>query len=355
MKNSQKTISMTIIIALTALLGVIALPATAGTQYPTGGVPTNNNMEAHNFKSINNARSQDGKAKLVRSKSLDKIAMAWAKQMSADNTMYHNPNYYNQYPKNWQFAGENVAWAAGYRERTPQTIHDNWMKSPGHYQNIMNAQFTHVGIAFYTDARGKTWAVQNFARYASNPDPTKLVTPTITKFTGNKIANAGKTVTWKKVKLSHKTTLQRKSGSKWVNVKTYNAGTRTISAKAPKAGKTYKYRLYVSKTSKVATKASSTLKVKARKAGFASNFKNKTVKPGKTATWRKVNVSNTAKLQQKVNGSWKTIKKLKKGKHTIKLKASTKNKAKRYYRIVVNQSDTRAKHTSSTVTLTAKK
>lgn len=384
MKNLQKTISAALVIVLTVSLGAITLPATAVAKYSTN-VPSSDAMEAHNLKSINEARVKKGKSKLVRSASLDKVAMAWAKKMSAENNFEHNPIYYEQYPDGWLYAAENIAWASvGFGARTPQVIHDGWMKSPGHYANIMESAFTHVGIAFYTDKRGKTWAVQNFAQYASNPDPStptpkpapstptpskptpstptpskpapaKLVTPTISKFTGNKIANAGKNVTWKKVKLSHKTTLQRKSGSKWVNVKTYKAGTQTISAKAPKAGKTYQYRLYVPKTSKVSAKASATLKVKARKAGFASKFKSKTVKPGKTATWKGVKVSHTAKLQQKVNDSWKTVKNLKKGTHTIKLKASAKNKSKQYYRIVVAQSNTRTKHTSSTVTLTARR
>jgi uncharacterized protein YkwD len=49
----------------------------------------------------------------------------------------------------WRTLGENIA--AGYR--TPQTVVQGWMQSPGHCQNIMNATFTQVGVGFYDDFR----------------------------------------------------------------------------------------------------------------------------------------------------------------------------------------------------------
>ena len=42
-------------------------------------------------------------------------------------------------------AGENIA--AG--QRTPQSVMDSWMNSPGHRANILNPDFRHIGIGCY--------------------------------------------------------------------------------------------------------------------------------------------------------------------------------------------------------------
>jgi len=44
---------------------------------------------------------------------------------------------------NWQAVGENIA--AG--QRSAQAAMDGWLKSPGHCQNIMNPNFTEIGVA----------------------------------------------------------------------------------------------------------------------------------------------------------------------------------------------------------------
>ncbi|BDG35019.1 CAP domain-containing protein [Saccharococcus caldoxylosilyticus] len=41
-------------------------------------------------------------------------------------------------------AGENIA--AG--QRTPQEVVNAWMNSPGHRANILNKNFTHIGVGY---------------------------------------------------------------------------------------------------------------------------------------------------------------------------------------------------------------
>lgn len=55
----------------------------------------------------------------------------------------------------WQTVGENIAW--GYP--TIQSVFEGWKDSPGHCRNMMNRNFTHMGIA-----EVDTYWVQDFAR-----------------------------------------------------------------------------------------------------------------------------------------------------------------------------------------------
>ncbi|CAO1650875.1 CAP domain-containing protein [Salinibacterium sp. NSLL150] len=114
---------------------------------------------------VNQARWDDGQLGLIRNAEMDAVALAWAKKMAASNNMSHNPNYSDQIPTGWRSAGENVA--QGYR--TAQAMHDGWMSSQGHRENILGA-FTDIGIAFYTSG-GTTWGVQVFATYPGHTGP----------------------------------------------------------------------------------------------------------------------------------------------------------------------------------------
>lgn len=62
----------------------------------------------------------------------------------------------------WRSVGENIA--AGFAD--VEAIVEGWLNSPGHCANIMNPQFTQMGIAFAVDPNSKAgiyWA-QVFAR-----------------------------------------------------------------------------------------------------------------------------------------------------------------------------------------------
>lgn len=49
----------------------------------------------------------------------------------------------------WQSYGENIQWMSGYHlsvQLMAEMIVDGWMNSPGHRVNILNPEFTHVGV-----------------------------------------------------------------------------------------------------------------------------------------------------------------------------------------------------------------
>lgn len=60
----------------------------------------------------------------------------------------------------WSTSGENIA--AG--QRTPKNVVENWLKSPGHCENIMNGRFQNMGVAraVSKNSKFKVYWVQTF-------------------------------------------------------------------------------------------------------------------------------------------------------------------------------------------------
>lgn len=60
----------------------------------------------------------------------------------------------------YRSAGENIAWG----QKTPQEVVTAWMNSSGHRANIMNKNFTTIGVGYYENARGTDYWCQLFTR-----------------------------------------------------------------------------------------------------------------------------------------------------------------------------------------------
>ncbi|KYH34777.1 cysteine-rich secretory protein family protein [Clostridium tepidiprofundi DSM 19306] len=61
---------------------------------------------------------------------------------------------------NFTMAGENIALG----QRTPKEVMNSWMNSPGHRSNILNPNYTEIGVGIaYSKDRGIYWT-QMFIR-----------------------------------------------------------------------------------------------------------------------------------------------------------------------------------------------
>lgn len=60
----------------------------------------------------------------------------------------------------YRSAGENIAWG----QRSPEVVVNAWMNSAGHRANIMNANFTTIGVGYYRNASGTNYWCQLFTR-----------------------------------------------------------------------------------------------------------------------------------------------------------------------------------------------
>lgn len=167
-----------IAIAAVAVVGGIAASLSAAQSSlaatnaaATTSTPTIAQQTQRVFDDTNEVRAEAGTTPLVRNSALDKVAMDWAKQQSDNGAMSHNPNYSTQIPSGWSHAGENVAAGYTYTQVVPA-----WKASAEHYKNLVG-DYTDLGIGEYTGADGRTYWVQEFAKYASTKVPPKQ-TPT---------------------------------------------------------------------------------------------------------------------------------------------------------------------------------
>lgn len=98
---------------------------------------------------INEIRIQNGLNVLTWNNSLEQSANTRAPEIV--NTFEHirpdGNDWYTAINTTYKAAGENIA--AG--QSTPTQVVQEWMDSPGHRANILNSNFTEMGVALYYD------------------------------------------------------------------------------------------------------------------------------------------------------------------------------------------------------------
>ena len=106
----------------------------------------------------NQERAKNGLPALKLDVELSKVARDKSKDMQTKNYFSHTSPTYGSpfdmmkaYGVSYKSAGENIAMG----QRSPQEVVQAWMNSQGHRENIMNANFTHIGVGHVTT--GNYW------------------------------------------------------------------------------------------------------------------------------------------------------------------------------------------------------
>lgn len=134
-------------------------PSNSGTGTGTGTTTGNSGSEstqsdfaAQVVKLVNAERAKAGLSALASDALLDKVAVAKVKDMSNNNYFDHqSPTYgspfdmMKQFGVTYSYAGENIAKG----QKTPQEVVTAWMNSEGHRANILNKNFTKIGVGYY--------------------------------------------------------------------------------------------------------------------------------------------------------------------------------------------------------------
>lgn len=109
----------------------------------------------------NQERAKQGLAPLKVDIELSKVAREKSKDMAINNYFSHtSPTYGSPFDMMKKFgisytaAGENIAKG----QRSPQEVVNAWMNSSGHRANILNPNFTHIGVGFVD--QGYIWTQQ---------------------------------------------------------------------------------------------------------------------------------------------------------------------------------------------------
>ncbi|MED1872038.1 CAP domain-containing protein [Brevibacillus borstelensis] len=100
---------------------------------------------------VNQERAKAGLAPLAYDAALEKVALAKAADMDQNNYFDHNsPTYGSPFDMMKRFgvsymtAGENIAMG----QRSAEEVMQQWMNSDGHRKNIMNPNFTKIGVGY---------------------------------------------------------------------------------------------------------------------------------------------------------------------------------------------------------------
>ncbi|HZT65301.1 MAG TPA: CAP domain-containing protein [Acidimicrobiales bacterium] len=125
-------------------------------------------------QNINQLRASHGIGPLSVNSSLASVAYNWSVRMAQAGTISHNPNLASQAPSNWQMLGENVG--MGPNEPTLQQAFTN---SPEHYANMVNANFSEIGVGVVVTPNGTMFVTEDYMQpqASSAPAPAPVAAP----------------------------------------------------------------------------------------------------------------------------------------------------------------------------------
>ncbi|MFJ7747452.1 CAP domain-containing protein [Peribacillus sp. NPDC097295] len=114
---------------------------------------------------VNAERAQAGLKELKMDEELSNVAKAKSEDMRDNNYFSHtSPTYGSPFDMmksfgiNYTYAGENIA--AG--QTSPSAVMKSWMNSAGHKANILNKNYTHIGIGYVKGGTYSRYWTQQF-------------------------------------------------------------------------------------------------------------------------------------------------------------------------------------------------
>lgn len=145
-------------------------PSNPGNGSTENTTPENTPVDEHAFikevvNLVNTERAKEGLSPLTVNTNVQAAAMVRAKECeqvfshtrpdgSSFSTALKEQNV------SYKSAGENIAWG----QKSPQEVMNAWMNSSGHRANIMNPNFTTIGVGYYENANGTDYWCQLFTR-----------------------------------------------------------------------------------------------------------------------------------------------------------------------------------------------
>src|SRR3954469_5159273 len=155
---------------------VVSLSAgtTAVALAPGIAFPSSYDLEAQFIAKMNAARQSAGMAPYAVASDLSSIARQHSAEMASRQSLYHNPSLTSDV-QNWRAVGENVG-----EGPTVSDIHTAFMNSPEHRANILDHDFTQVGVGVVVDKHGIIWVTENFRKpmYSSGSTSTSHTSST---------------------------------------------------------------------------------------------------------------------------------------------------------------------------------
>lgn len=137
---------------LSVVLVVAALVVSAAGPAAATGPSTSSFLTA-----VNSSRAAAGLRPYSLQSDLSAVAYRWSQHMASTGNLQHNPSLASQVT-NWEYAGENVGYGPDWA-----TIEQAFMHSPAHRANILDHDFTQIGLGIVV-ADGRMWVTQVFRK-----------------------------------------------------------------------------------------------------------------------------------------------------------------------------------------------
>jgi len=149
--------------------GLVAMSVLLGAAGVANAAPADERAAVVSL--TNQTRVQGGGIPLIESAELNSVAQAWADEMAATGYRHSDATWRSdRMAPGWDTHGENIA--KGYPDANQVVA--AWVASSGHYRNIMNAQYTRIGVGY---SPGQNLWVQVFAGYPADRTATPAPVP----------------------------------------------------------------------------------------------------------------------------------------------------------------------------------
>lgn len=153
------------LVATTALLMLGAVITPSQAQADHDGLVNDPEKESEFVAMINDLRQSEGLGTLEVHEQLTAKARDWSHTMAEAGEIWHS-ELPDGITVNWKRLGENVGMGGSV-----EALHQAFIDSPGHYQNLIDPGFRHVGLGVTVDADGTIFVSEVFMELASQPAP----------------------------------------------------------------------------------------------------------------------------------------------------------------------------------------
>lgn len=140
-----------------ALLAGTAAPAAASYK-------PDNDFDREMIRLINVERTKRGIPALKHSNSLRDTSVRYSQTMSKTGKFEHDPRLQrNGESAGCKYIGENIYHSPWHVYSSPKVAMEQYMNSPGHRANILNRDYTHMGVGTVRDSQDRIYNTQRFA------------------------------------------------------------------------------------------------------------------------------------------------------------------------------------------------
>lgn len=163
---------------LRRLASLLVATTVAVTAFAVAAPAAQASAEESQFTSLtNSARSNKGLRSYSVASDLVSVARRHAQRMAASKSIYHNGNLGSEV-SGWSAVGENVGMGG-----SASSIHQAFMNSAAHRANILDTDFTQVGMGVAFDSDGVMYVTQVFRKPSGSytaPAPAPKPRPRVT-------------------------------------------------------------------------------------------------------------------------------------------------------------------------------